>query len=248
MPLSKNIIAKEKAERVAINYQPSTIDSQISEQAMEYVENENSRGDFRVDKIVAEYVGIDELEKETQQREVAKQALDLSKEVQEKAYEEAYALGLNEGTEKAYEEEKERIELEMEHINTLIKEVKEIKTDLFKDNEKQIVKLCFYMAKRLLMKEIDVNEAYIQTLIKKSLEMAQSDEEVTIRISPQDKIWVEKHKDTVFKELNLDPSTRIEEDNAISRGGIIIETNHGVIDATVEQRLEKLESIVDNQA
>ena len=118
---------------------------------------------------------------------------------------------------------------------------------MMKENEKQIVNLCFYMAKRLLMKEVETNEAYIQTLIKKSLEMAQSDEEVTIRMSKEDKVWIDKHEETIFKELNLDQSTRIEEDSQVSRGGIIIETNHGVIDATIEQRLEKLESIVKKQ-
>ncbi len=248
MPLSKNIISKEKAESVAINYEPVSIGSVISDQALEYVNNHDSRGDFRVDKIVAEYVGIDELEKESQQKEIANQALKLSKEVQEKAYEEAYALGKEEGRELAYSEEKNRIESEMQQIKHLIDEIRVIKTDLLKENEKQIVNLCFYIAKRLLMKEVETNEDYIKILIKKTLEMAQSDEEVTIRVSPQDHIWLEQHQESVFKELNLDSSTKIEEDSQIQRGGIIIETNHGVIDATFEQRLEKLESVIKNQA
>lgn len=247
MPLSKNIINKENADSLAINYEPKMIGSQISEQALEYVQNQDSRGDFRVDKIVAEYVGIDELEKESQQKEIANQALALSKEVQEQAYKEAYELGLKEGRETAYSEEKQRIENEMESFRALIDEVKRSKEIIMKDNEKQIVHLCFYMAKRLLMKEIETNEDYIQTLIKKSLEMAQSDEDITIKVSPEDKLWLDNHMETVFKELDLDSSTKIEEDSKILRGGVIIETNHGVIDATFEQRLEKLETVITNQ-
>lgn len=244
MPLSKNIIEKETAENQAINYKPMNIGSQISDQAMEYVQNHDSRGDFRVDKIVSEFVGIEELEKQSQQKEIANQALKLSQDIQEKAYEEAYQLGLKEGTADAYKEEKARIEVELGHIANLIEEIKVIKTQLMKDNEKQIVNLCYYMAKRLLMKEVEANEEYVQTLIKKTLEMAQSDEDVTIRVSPEDKIWIEENRETVFKELTLDPATKIEEDRDVQRGGLIIETNHGVIDATVEQRLEKLENIV----
>lgn len=247
MPLSKNIIEKSNADTVAINYEPMSIGSQISKEAMEYVQNHEARGDFRVDKVVAEYVGIDELEKESQAKEVAKQALNLSKEVQEQAYKEAYELGLKEGKETAYAEEKDRIESEMKIFNSLIEEVKVIKSDLMKENETQIVSLCFYMAKRLLMKEVEVNEEYIKTLIKKTLEMAQSDEEVTIRVSPKDKVWLDQHEESIFKELNLDPSTKIEEDKLVKRGGVIIETNHGVIDATFEQRLEKLESVIKKQ-
>lgn len=248
MPLSKNIIEKESADTLAINYKPKSIGSVLSEQALEYANNRDSRGDFRVDKIVSEFVGIDELEKETQQREIAGEAIKLSKEVQENAYKEAYALGLTEGKAHAFEEEKQRIEAEMQDFNKLVNEIKELKTTLMKENEKQIVNLCFYMAKRLLMKEVGANEEYIKTLIKKTLEMAQSDEEVTVRVSAQDKKWIEQYEDTLFKELNLDQSTRIEEDSQINPGGVVIETNHGVIDATVEQRLEKLEASVTSQS
>ena len=248
MPLSKNIIEKENADTVAINYQPVAIDAVISEETLDYVQNNENRTDFRVDKIVAEYVGIDELEKESQQKEIAVQALKLSKDVQEKAYAEAYALGLVEGEKKAYDEEKERVNNELVHIKSLIDEIKVIKTNLMKENEKQIVNLCLYLAKRLMMKEVNTDEAYIQGLIKKSLEMAQSDEEVTIRVSSEDNLWIEKHHDTIFKELNLDSSTKVEADESISRGGVIIETNHGVIDATIEQRFDKLESILKNQS
>jgi flagellar assembly protein FliH len=246
MPLSKNIIEKESAKELAINYQPKTIDSVLSEEALEYVRNHEARGDFRVDKIVSEFTGIEEIEKQSQQKEIADQALKLSQEVQEKAYKEAYALGLKEGKEKAYHEEKERIDGEMEHMVLLIEEIKNIKTNLEKENEKQLAKLCFYMAKRLLMKEIIEDEAYIMNLTKKTIEMVQSDENITIRVSPEDLKWIEENKTQFFQEVDVDASTKIEEDRDISRGGVIIESQFGVIDARVEERLEKLEKILDD--
>ncbi|MCJ8276908.1 MAG: hypothetical protein MJK18_08705 [Bdellovibrionales bacterium] len=245
--MSRKVIEKDSAETVAINYEPRSIDSQLSEQSLEYVNDKEKRGDFRVDKIVAEYTGIDELEKQSQQREIAQEALKLSQEVQEKAYEEAYQRGLEEGQNKAYEEEKVRIESELQHINQLIEEIRNVKTNLMKENEKQIVNLCFYFAKRLMMKELGENEDYITTVIKKSLEMAQSEEEVTIKMSPEDHKWITEHKETIFKDLNLGEKTVIEEEIDMSRGGVVVETHHGVIDATVEQRLEKLEALLKSQ-
>ena len=81
MPLSKNIIEKDSAETLAINYKPKSIGSVLSDQALDYANNRDTRGDFRVDKIVSEYVGIDQLEKESQQREIASEAIKLSQEV-----------------------------------------------------------------------------------------------------------------------------------------------------------------------
>lgn len=248
MPLSKNIIEKESADSLAINYKPKSIGSVMSDQALDYANNRDSRGDFRVDKMVSEYVGIDQIEKESQQREVAAEAIKLSREVQENAYKEAYALGLKEGKEAAFAEEKERIASEMNSFKELIDEIKVIKTDLIKSNEAQIAKLCFYMAKRLLMKEIEVDEEYVKTLIARTVEMVQSEEELTIRVSEKDKIWIEENRETFLKELDLHAGTKIEDDSSVSPGGVIIESNHGVIDATVEQRLEKLEAVLKDQS
>ena len=244
MPLSKTVLSKEKAESVAIDYQPMSIGSSVSPQALEYIKKTKTRGHFRVDKIISEYVGIDELEKQSREKEIAESSIKLAQEIQEKAYEEAYNLGLQEGKDCAYEDEKSRINSELEHIRALIEEIKKIKIDLLKENEKQIVRLCFYIAKRLLMKEVENNENYIQSVIEKTLDIAQTKEELIIRLAAEDKLWIDQNKETIFKELNLDKNTKIEEDSKISRGGVIIETNHGIIDATIEQRLEKLEEII----
>lgn len=246
MPSSRNIIDKEQAETVVVNYQPKSIDSILSDEALEYVKNQETRGDFRVDKIVAEYVGIEELEKEEQQREVARQAIEKSQEIQESAYKKAYELGMEEGRNAAYEEEKETIHGKMNTLEEILSELRNVKNKIMFENEKQIVALCFYISKRLLMKEISENPDYIKTVIKKTLEMAQSEQEVVIHLSEADKSWVDEYYDSMLKELNLDSSTRFEESRDIKKGGVVVETHHGVIDATVEQRLDKLESILKN--
>ena len=77
--------------------------------------------------------------------------------------------------------------------------------------------------------------------------MAQSEEEVTIRLSPEDHKFIDENRMDVFKELHLEESAKIEEDPDVARGGAVVETNYGVIDATIEQRLEKLKSLLEGQ-
>ena len=246
MPLFKNIIQKKKAEELALEYHPKAIEAQISEQALEYLEKKDEV-DFRIDKIVSEYTGIDELEKLSRQREIEKEALELSREVQEKAYAEAYQLGLQEGQKKAYDEEKERIDKELSHILALVKEIETTKTDLLKENENHIVRLSFYLAKRLFMREVEENSEYLMPIIKKSIEMSQAEENVVIKVSPADFLFLEENKDKIFKDFNIRGTTKVEEDEAISRGGVVVETNYGVIDATIEERLEKLQALLEGQ-
>ena len=246
MPLFKNIIQKKKADHLAVDYHPQPIESQISEEALQYIEKKDEV-DFRLDKIVSEYTGIDELEKLSRQREIEKEALELSREIQEKAYEEAYQLGLQEGKKKAFDEEKARIDKEVNYLQTLIQQIEVLKNDLLKENENHIVKLCFYLAKRLFMREVKENNEYLLPIIKKAVEMSQAEDNVVIKLCSEDFKFIEDNKDQIFKDFNIRGTAKIEEDEGVARGGVIIETNYGVIDATIDQRLEKLNSLLEGQ-
>lgn len=77
--------------------------------------------------------------------------------------------------------------------------------------------------------------------------MAKSEEEVTIRLCPEDYKFISENKEEFLKELHLDATTKLEEDVDVKRGGVVVETNYGVIDATIDQRLEKMEELLNSQ-
>lgn len=247
MPLSKNFIDKSNADSLATSYEPRALEQGLKGRAFEYTNRERIAGDFKVDKVISEYIGIDQIERESQQKEVAKQALELTQEIQEKAYGEAYAMGLEEGKEKAFLVEKEKIEKRLKIMEDMLSRMKKIKTQFMRENESQIVSLCLYMAQRLLFKEVKENPTYIKDVLSKLFETIQHDEEMFIRLSPNDFEWFESNKESFFKDLHLDPGTKIEADPQINPGGLIIETEFGIVDATIEQRIEKIEEVMKNQ-
>jgi len=247
MPLSKSFIEKSNADSLATSYEPRTLEQSLKGRVFDYTNQKRQAGDFKVDKVISEYIGIDHIERESQQKEISQQAMVLAQEIQEKAYSEAYALGLEEGKKKAFTDEKERIEKRLEVMAGMLKEMKNFKTHFMKENESQIVSLCLYMAQRLLFKEVKESSLYIKDLLSKLLETIQGDEEMFIRLSPKDYEWVEANKESFFKDLHLDPSTKIEPDPLIVPGGLIIETEFGIVDATIEQRIAKIEEVIKNQ-
>ena len=248
MPSSKSIITKQEAEEIAMPFSPVAISSQTSKEAIKYAEAKDKGNDFRIDKLVSQITGIDEIERRGRQREIEQEAIKQSKDIQEAAYKEAYDLGFEEGKKEAYDSEKERIQSEIENLNLLITELKNLKSNLFKDNRTHIINLCYYFAKRLMMKECTEKEDYIVDVIQKTLEMAQSEEQVTIRISPDDAKFILDNKPEIFKNLGLKESTKIEEDIDLKRGGVVVETNYGVIDASIDQRLTKMADILDQES
>lgn len=247
MPSFKNFIERDQADQVAVNFQPPSIEHRVQAKGLSFLEKERKPGEFRVDKVVAEYVGLDQIEREAQQKEIAERALEMSKEIQEQAFQEAYKLGLEEGRQTAFDEEKARIQDRLTRIESLITSLKAVRTRALKKTENEIVDLCFHVAQRMAFKEITEDRNYIKGLIAKVLESLQSDEKMIIRLSSVDHQWFEENRSEFFKDLELTESTRIESDDQMLSGGVVIETEFGVVDASLEQRIAKVESILKGQ-
>lgn len=251
--MSKAVLNKDEAERLAVAYTPRKFPAVISKTATDFVafQTENS-GDpslagFRLDKIVAQQTGVSELERLSIEEKVEREALSRLKDLQESAYQQAYQLGLEEGREKAYGENVEHIKQSLESLNTLLTSIENLKGDLVTYNETHIVSLCYYMAKRIAMGEIAEKRELILTVVSQAIQNAQSDEELTVRLSPADLQFIESMKERLTKDFEPLKRAKLEASDDVRDGGCIVETNYGNVDATIEQRIEKLWGAIEGK-
>jgi flagellar assembly protein FliH len=241
MPMAKSVLSKEEAENVAMAYSLRKFPTTVSKTASDFVAfNAGSGSSFQIDNIVAEQTGIAQLERISIDEKVEQMALARLKDIQEQAYQQAYQLGLDEGREKAFLERKGEFEEKIQHMEDLVGSIARLKADLVAANETQIVSLVFYLAKRLVMKEIQEKPEIVLEVIRNAVESAQSDENVTVRLSLSDYEFVEGIKEKLGKEFESVKSARIESSADVSNGGCVVETNYGDVNATLEQRVEKL--------
>lgn len=240
--MAKAVLEKEDAEKVAVAYSPRKFPATISSVAKDFVAF-NAGGDessFRIDKLVAQQTGIAEIERLSLEEKVEREALLRVKELQEQAYQQAYQLGLDEGREKAFHEQREVLSQKIQHLEELLSSIERLKGDLVACNETSIVRLAFYMAKRLVYKEISENPEIVLDVVKQAVESAQSDENVTVRVAPADFKFIESVKEMLGKDFDAVKRARLEPSDDIQAGGCVVETNYGDVNATVDQRLEKL--------
>lgn len=244
--MSKVVLSKEEAERLAVAYSPRKFPATISKTASDFVafqaanQGDPSVAGFRLDKIVSQQTGVAELERLSIEEKVEREALTRLKELQENAYQQAYQLGLEEGREKAYLESQEHIKQSLASLHSLITSIENLKSDLVTYNETHIVRLCYYMAKRLAMGEIAEKRDLILTVVSQAIQSAQSDEELTVRLSENDLQFIEQMKEKLPKEFETLKRAKLEASGEIMDGGCVVETNYGNVDATVEQRIDKL--------
>ena len=241
MALEKPIIKAEVAGSTTFDYKPREFSVGTTSVARDYLDEDTFRSpDFKISELVAKQAGISQLESEAHQDKINNLVLERLREVQEKAYNEGYELGLIEGTEKAFQEAKTDLTGKMNALESVLKTIEEIKTRLLIDNEAEFIKLVFEVAKRIALRDIEGNREAALEMIKNVVGETQADERVVVRLSTEDHYFLETLQDKSGQRIeSLQRVKFVSEDN-IKSGGCLIETEYGSVDATVEERVERV--------
>lgn len=244
----KPILKPRDAEGHTLSFQPRVFSKDVPEQALDFARTQDEKAsDFKINDLVAQSTGLSELDRKNFDERLEAEVLARLKPVEEKAYGEAYNLGLKEGREKAFNDSTAFIKEAVQNLESIIASIKNFKKQIFIDNEAHLVKTLFHLAKALALKEISGDQTAILNVLRKALENAQYDEEITIRVNPQDEQFLETVKKDVGSPLERIQKVKLEANEGISRGGCIVETNYGMVDATVEQRIQKLLEVLEGK-
>lgn len=240
MTMTKAVLKSDTSGNVIFDFKAKEITSKASSTAEEFISQEAQRAsDFKIDPLAAEQAGIASLQRQALNDRIEEEALQQLKVVQEKAYREAYDLGLAEGREQAFNESKSAISLRLGHLDNALVTIENLKSKLVADHESQIVSMIYGLAKKIAVREIQENPDSIVNVILQIVADAQSEETVTIRLSQDDMRFIETIRDKSGKAAEPLKRLKLEVGENITSGGCILSSNYGTIDATLEMRLER---------
>ena len=240
------MIEAEKTETIVYDYVPPNFPVHVAEQANDFVFGQETKGsDFTISDLSAEQAGINELNRNAFDLKVNDLALEKLKEIQERAYKEAYDLGVIEGTEKAFEDMKMDFKARLEKIDEVIKSFDEIKKRIFEHNEAHFVKLLYLLSNKIAFKEIKEDKGQIVELVTHLIHDLQGAERVVAKISQEDYSFIEKLRERGVKEAEALVNVKLDVGEEIESGGCILETNYGVIDATLDKRVDKVWNLLE---
>ena len=156
--------------------------------------------------------------------------------LEQEAYEKGFAQGEKDGFELG---EKKAIKV-LESIEKLFNEINGLKLYILKENEKEILDLIFSVVEKIVHHEVRQVDTAIKEAIFNALDMAVEKSKVIFNVNPDDYDYVEKLRPNLFRNNKEIKSIVVTSDPAISRGGCLLETSRGNIDATIESKLEKI--------
>lgn len=234
-------LPKKEADKVVFDYQPKTFPVVASEPAQDFVSShEMESSDFAISELTAEQSGIRDLNRSSIDKRVEELALERLKEIEEKAYSEAYELGLIEGTEKAFQERKEEFDERIHRIDELLTSFDVVKKKVLKENEVFFIKAVYQIAQKIAIVEIKQNKNIIIELMTKMIEDVHSDEKMHLNISPDDYLFISQLLEKNSKDYSFLNTVKLEIDDSIEPGGCSLQTSFGTIDATIEERIQRV--------
>ncbi|MBI5299792.1 MAG: hypothetical protein HY877_05820 [Deltaproteobacteria bacterium] len=142
----------------------------------------------------------------------------------EKAKKEGYHAGKEEGLAEWTEE---------------ILKAKKLKEDFYASAEPEVIKLVMSIAEKVIGKLVQDHKEIVCSIVHQALEHSLGDK-IVIKMNPEDLKRLEK-EDLEFRDL-MDRTKQVhfKEDEAIERGGCVVETEVGTIDAQLETQLKAI--------
>ena len=113
--------------------------------------------------------------------------------------------------------------------------------EFLKKSEEELGQTAIKIAKEVIEKEVSSASSQIAHHLANSLIKELSDvKNIEIRVNPED-------SDDLKEQFSKNERVKVSADDAISKGGVVIISEGGNIDATMQTRLEKLKMLVNNE-
>ena len=179
---------------------------------------------------------VRQAEEEAQRRlhNVEEELDALRLKTKEEGYAQGYEEGLVEGQEKALQEAQGLLEL----FQNTVEEAVRLRASGLAALEEDFLKLSLLLADKIVRKTIVEDISWLEPMIKDALQSLGTVQEIVVYLSSMDYSLVKEEEE----RLHVAARTKVifQQDPTLGPGGCLIESENGLIDARLEQRLGKI--------
>jgi len=155
----------------------------------------------------------------------------------EQRVKEARAAGLREGEAAARTRAAAEVQPVIEKLARSIEDLAQIRGRLRKQVEGDTIKLSLAIARRVLRRELAIDHDAMRGLVMAALEKLQAQEICRVRTNPAQAAAVT----ACLREGASNAKVEVIPDGSLQPGGVVFETNHGNLDASVDSQLAEIE-------
>ena len=109
--------------------------------------------------------------------------------------------------------------------------------------EPEIIRLAMLLAEKIVHQQISLDKEVVVSMARAAISRLVNREMVTVRVNPADIETMREHKDRILANTDLE-HLRLLEDLRVDRGGVMMETESGTIDAKVDTQIREARRVL----
>ena len=152
------------------------------------------------------------------------------------AKKEAHAKGFAEGV----ESRKQEFLVALNAMAGVTREIGEVRKRIFSEVEEQMLGLACSIAEKVIHTEVGTNKEIVLAVLRDAVKNVVDHDGMKIRLNPDDLRFITEMKPDFLQGISGLKNTIFQEDASIKRGGVILETISGEVDARLEQQLTEI--------
>lgn len=159
---------------------------------------------------------------------------------------EAYKKGYEAGREEGYKDGQAEVMRLIDRLGTIVSTAVDIRDEIIRSSEKMMTEMILMIARKVIKDEIVERREVVINNIKEAIRRVKDRDRIDIRVNFADLDMTTAHKDELIKMMESLRKVNIYEDSRVERGGCIIETDVGAIDARISTQLDTIEEAIRN--
>lgn len=168
-------------------------------------------------------------------------------EAMEAQLRDAFERGRRQGLEEARERfgaAEARFDSASDALGLALEELSRLRHRLLQASRQDMLRLVMAIAEQVIRVEVCVNREVISATIDGALQEAVRSDAYRIRVHPEDLLAASERKPLFLDSISSLKNISFEADPSISRGGCMVESELGEVDATIERQLAELRRVL----
>lgn len=149
---------------------------------------------------------------------------------------EAFVKGYAQGERAGMEAGAQRAEAMLRRLAATIDELAELRRTIVRQTERQMVELALSVARRIVLREVTLDPEIVAAIAHVALDRLGQDSPATVRLSPEDYAAVMSARGESWAGSHV----TVMPDVAVARGGCLVESDFGLVDASIDAQLQEL--------
>jgi flagellar assembly protein FliH len=172
---------------------------------------------------------------------ISEQTIRESQDKADQVRQEAKKAGYEEGREAGWKEGRAEAERIIERLHIILSKAIEKRFDILKDSEAQVIHLILQIARKVVKVISDNQKNIVINNTIQALQKLKNKSDVVIRVNLADLNLLTEHTKDIINMIENVKSITVMEDSTVDKGGCVIETDFGELDARISAQLREIE-------